>query len=94
MKVYRVMLSGEGFSLQIEGERKPGGFVRNQYVMAGSEEEAIEKAKQQAITRLAASMASDYTPSGLRFTVEEVEVGWNMLWLLRNEGFAFHPAGE
>lgn len=93
--IYHVMLSACGFDLDIGGECRAGGLVKNEYMWAHSDEEAIELARARITNSLSGQpMVSKVDPSELVFEVEELHSGWDLRWLLRREGFAFHPYEE
>mgnify|MGYP006952624008 CR=1 FL=1 len=91
MTVFRVMLNGARCVMQSGDEDVPCGFVKNEYVWAASESEAIEKAKQSVLSKLGKNSAI-HTLSDLPILLEAEEVESRVaIWkLLSNEGFIFY----
>ncbi len=91
MNLYRVMLVGNNLVTTIDGAEVPMGFVKNEYVLAGSEADAIHNARQRVQRKLARNrtmrLRGDEAPS---ITFEEVEVGVPLWKLLTRENFVFY----
>ena len=85
------MLNGAKFVMQLENENVPCGFVKNEYIWAASEAEAIGKAKQRVLSRLSEN-PSIHTLNDVPISIdsEEVESGIPLWKLLSNEGFIFY----
>lgn len=94
MAVYRVMLSGSAVKLRNAGVDEEHGFVKTEYVLARSAEEATAKAKAVIIGRLAkregVHLGADLGRS-LVWVVDDVDAGFGFLSLLKNEAFIFFP---
>lgn len=90
MPVFRVMLSGRKVVLKTEDGDSVCGFVRNEYVRASSEHEAIELAKKRVMERISTNEAiSILADSPIELTVDEVESRVPIWKLIVNESFIF-----
>jgi len=93
MRIYKVQFSVDGFDLVIDGIRRPGGFVKNEYVLSSSVDRAVEVAKRRIILAgLDYPLIVDGDVRRLRFVVDDVEASLNVWWLLRKEGRIYYPA--
>lgn len=76
--------------MKTEHGDEPCGFVKNEYVWAGTKEEAVSKAKEKIQERLGQDpgilLPAD---SPLELTVDEVESGLPVWKLASNESFIF-----
>ncbi|KQV59054.1 MULTISPECIES: hypothetical protein [unclassified Duganella] len=90
IQFYCVQLLGEPFLL--DGEEF--GFYRNEYVLALSEERAIDVAKIKTMKRLESVMPQFIDGQPFVLKVESIKTGMQPWRLLRNEGFLFFPAND
>ena len=90
--LFKVMLRGDGFLLEL-GPGKPAcGFYRNVYVLAADAASAIERAKKQQLDQL---YTGEYAGSIRGITeanlaIEEIEESWAYWKLFRPEGHVFY----
>jgi hypothetical protein len=97
VKLYCVLLNGEGFELSLNGGAlKKFGFFRNIYVLASDVDDAKTKARLFQISDI--NRRPDLV--GLRsltaddLEVDSVEVSYEVWKLIFREGFAFYPTDE
>jgi hypothetical protein len=90
MNVFRIMLSGSRVVMKTEQGDEQCGFVKTEYVLAPTREEAVAKAKQKVQERLGKDpgilLPAD---SPLELAVDEVESGHPVWKLTSNESFIF-----
>lgn len=97
MKLYRVLLSGEGFELSLDGDpKKKYGFYRNIYVLAADFGEAEEKARLFQISDInrRADLAGLRSLTADDLVIDSVELSYEAWKLIFREGHVFYPADE
>lgn len=91
MTAFRITFAGAKVVMRVDGEDTPCGLIKNEYVWAKTESEAIEKAKEHLLSRLVNNPAiHQLGDSPISLNVEEVETGIPLWKLLSNEGFVFY----
>ncbi len=93
MAVYRVCIRCDGIGVTAEGRAGTWGFFKNEYIWARSREDAVLIASNRVRRALTIAAGADKEAARtVPLSVEEVEAGKGILWLLRKEGFvSFDP---
>jgi len=89
--VYRVLLCGEPFFLETDNGKIECGFHRNEYVLASSPKQAVDKAKRKAATKVRRKALEMIPDKPFELTAEQIDADVPLTRLLRNEGFLFFP---
>ena len=93
MKLFRVTLSGHGLQLRMENAAPTDvGFVKNEYVLA----ESANEARKRAIEHVRSELQQQSDAGGLVLTrvgleIDEVVHSMKFWKLIHQEGFVFFP---
>lgn len=92
MPVFFVQLSGSGVRGKFDDEVLECGFIKNEYVLAGSPEKAKKKAVENVRRKLLqrTNVNKDDVQSAA-ITIDQIESGASWLSLFSEDGFVFHP---
>jgi hypothetical protein len=95
MKIYKLLLFGSGFTLKMEGDQFKAGFYKNEYVLARNETIAVRVGIDRVLKKLKNSSGVVFTPHAERIIrVEEIDSTYDLLYLLRNDGFIYFPIDD
>lgn len=91
MAVFLIVVRGHDLRATFDGEEIACGFFKNEYVWAGSPEQASAKALASVETALPRQTVVNMDGlTNFRLTVERIEGNRGLSDLLNSEGFIFH----
>lgn len=96
MSLFRVTMTGHGLQLRMENAAPvDAGFVKNEFVLAESEDEASRRAIEQVREQLQQQAeAGGLVLKGVGIEVDEVARSMKFWKLVQQEGFVFFPQDE
>jgi hypothetical protein len=93
--VYRVLLKAKPVRVVFDDKELECGFFKTEFVWASDREQAISKARRNALARLIRDQTVNQEDvSRLYIEPEEVEAGAGLMRLLSKHGFVFHRLDE
>jgi len=90
MMAFKISVCGQNVLMMTDNDEVCCGFVKNEYVWARTEQEAITRAKNKVLAKLVKNPAIHLNAAAFNLEVDEIEAGVAWWKPMTNESFIFY----